>query len=87
MPDRRLKEKAKHLDITVRIGKSGISDAQIEEMKKQLRKRKLIKVKMLNSFTSSEDFDKKEAIEEILTKTGAELIEKVGFVMVLTKGL
>ncbi len=78
-----LKKKAKILDPVIRIGKKGLSEESISEIKKQLKKNKLIKVKFLRSFIDSQD--KKKAAFELCEKTGAELIDKVGFVVVIYK--
>jgi len=57
-----LKKKAKLLDPVIRIGKKGLSEESISEIKKQLKKNKLIKVKFLRSFIDSQD-KKKAALE------------------------
>ena len=79
---RKLK-KAKVLEPVIRIGKSGLTANVIEEIKKHLRKRKLIKVQMLRSFL--EDKDKKLAAKEVAEKTGSIIADSVGFVVVLLK--
>ncbi|RMF06987.1 YhbY family RNA-binding protein [Candidatus Woesearchaeota archaeon] len=45
-----LRRKAKTLEPTVRIGKSGLSDSQVQEIRKQLRTREIVKIKMLKAF-------------------------------------
>ena len=47
---RELKKKAAKIEPTIRIGKAGLSNSTIEEIKKQLKGRKLIKIKLLNNF-------------------------------------
>ena len=78
-----LKQKAKIIDPIIRIGKKGLTEETIIQIKEFLKKRKLIKIKFLKSFL--EDNDKKKAAEELCSKTGAELIDKVGFVVVIYK--
>lgn len=80
-----IKEKGKLLEPIIRIGKNGLTDNAIDEIKKQLKKRKLIKVKFLRSFIKGKD--KKKIGKEIATKTNSELIDQVGFVVVLYKGV
>ncbi|MEE9524990.1 MAG: YhbY family RNA-binding protein [Candidatus Woesearchaeota archaeon] len=75
-------EKAKNIQPILRIGKSGVTDGIIEEIKRQLRKRKLIKIKFLKSAIEG---SKKEFAEEIAERTRSELIHQVGFVIVLHK--
>lgn len=78
-----LKAKAIALEPVVRIGKSGLTDSVIGEIKKHLEKKKMIKVKMLKSFAGARD--RKELAEEIAEKTGSSVIHMVGFVVVLLK--
>jgi len=77
-----LKSKAKLLQPIVRIGKNGMDDNLITEIKKHLKKRKLIKIKMLKSFR---DEKTKDVAKDVAEKTGSELIDSVGFVFVLYK--
>ncbi|MFH2028182.1 MAG: YhbY family RNA-binding protein [Nanoarchaeota archaeon] len=79
----KLKEKAKLLEPVLRIGKSGITDSVVEEIKCILIKKKLIKIKFLRSALA--DKNKKQLAEEIARKTESELIDAVGFVVVLYK--
>lgn len=78
-----LKDKARNIEPVVRIGKSGLTGSVIEEIEKQLKKRKLIKIKLLKSF--AERKDRKELAGEIAEKTEAELVSHVGFTVVLYK--
>jgi RNA-binding protein len=80
---KKLTEKAKLLEPILRIGKSGLTPGVIEEIKRQLKKRRLIKVKFLRS--AANDKSKKEFAEEVADKTDSELIHQVGFVIVLNK--
>ena len=81
--NKKLKEKAKTLEPDIRIGKNGLTESTIKEIKKQLNKKKLIKVKLLRAFIS--DKNKKEVAKEIAEKTSSNLIYMVGFVIVLYK--
>ena len=78
-----LKEKAKTLEPVIRIGKNGLTESTIKEIKKQLNKKKLIKVKLLKAFINNKN--KKEVAKEIAKKTNSRLIDLVGFVIVLYK--
>jgi RNA-binding protein len=75
--------KAKALEPTARIGKSGITDTQIADIKKQLEKRKIIKIRFLQSFIA--DKDKNRIMAELAEKVNARIIQKIGFVIVLQK--
>ncbi|MBW2985839.1 YhbY family RNA-binding protein [Candidatus Woesearchaeota archaeon] len=77
------KAKANTMFPCMQIGKSGITQGLIRELQKQLKIKKLIKIKLMKSFI--EDKDKKEIAKELARKTGADLISQVGFVVVLGK--
>lgn len=82
-----LKAEAKHIGVTIRIGKSGLSEAQIAEVKKQLRTRKVIKIKMLRSFVLS--LDERKELDEIphviANLTNSRVVFNVGNTFALTK--
>ena len=85
----KLKLKARAMPATVQIGKNGLTEASIEELKKQLKKRKLVKIKLVKGFVEqlkeSSNKTKKEIAIELAEKTNSELIDAVGFVVVLWK--
>ena len=83
MERRKLAEKAREIEPVLRIGKNGITEGIIEEIKMQLKKKKLIKIKFLKS--AMEDIDKKALALRIAEDTNSELIDQVGFVIVLHK--
>ncbi len=83
MSKNKLKEKAKQLEPVIRIGKNGLTDSLVNEIKRQLENKKLVKIKLLRPFI--QDKDKKMAAKEIAEKTGSVLIDSVGFVVVLHK--
>ena len=76
-----LRKEAKSLSALVRIGKNGITKSIIEEINKQLKKNKLIKVRFLKS--ALEDHDKKEIIPDLIKKTHSIHVGTVGFVVTL----
>jgi len=78
-----LKKQAKALQAIVRIGKNGITDNLIEEIKKIIKLRKLVKVKFLPSF--SDEQDRHEAAKEIAEKTESLLVQVIGNNIVLYK--
>ena len=53
-----MKAKAMAIEPLVRIGKSGLTDSVVTEIKKQVEQKKLVKIKMLKAFV--EGNDKKE---------------------------
>lgn len=72
-----LKRKAMALEPIVRVGKSGMTPAVTEQVRKALLKRKLVKVKLLKAFLDTTD--KKKAADELAKVTGAEVISRIGF--------
>ena len=78
-----LRSKAKLLEPVIRIGKNGLSEGAVEEIKKQLKKKKLIKIKILKSALISQN--RKELAKELSEKTNSEIIEQVGLIIVLNK--
>jgi RNA-binding protein len=83
MDIRELKSKARLIEPTIRIGKNGLTDNQIAEIKKQLKTRKLVKIKFLKSFFENQDV--REAVKTILDNSGAILVSFVGNVVSIYK--
>ncbi|MBI2549466.1 YhbY family RNA-binding protein [Candidatus Woesearchaeota archaeon] len=74
------------LEPTVRIGKQGITQAQISEMIKQLRKRHLIKIKLLQSFIEGKSREEKHQImEQLRNVTKSTLVMQTGNSIVLQR--
>ena len=67
--------------ITITVGKSGIKEGVIEEIKRQLKEREVIKIK----FSRAMSTEKKDYINHILEKTNAKLVDLRGNVAVLFK--
>ncbi|MBS3112732.1 YhbY family RNA-binding protein [Candidatus Woesearchaeota archaeon] len=78
-----LKVKAHSLEPVIRIGKNGISDTTIKEIVTVLKKRNLIKIKLFKS--SLETKNRKQIAKEIADKTGSNLVQVTGFIIVLYK--
>lgn len=80
---KRLKSRARLIEPLVRIGKNGLTESVILQVKRMVNKKKLVKVKFLRSFIESHD--RKAAAKRLAEQTGSELIDQVGFVAVLYK--
>lgn len=80
-----LRKQAHALKATIQIGKNGLTTDVIAEIKKQLKANNLIKIKFLKGFFDATSMKKKQAFQSILKKTGATLIHKVGFTVILYK--
>jgi len=75
MDKNELKLKSRNLEPVMRIGKNGITESVYSEVDKLLKKRKLIKIKILNN---SPIEDKKEAIADIVSKSNSTLVSIMG---------
>ena len=77
-----LKSQAHKLQPTVRIGKSGLTEQVIEEIKAQMSKRNLIKIKVLGS----DKAEVKQIASDLTSLTGnAEIVDVRGNTIVLWK--
>ena len=76
-----LRGKAQALPATVHIGKEGLSDTVIEEISRQFKKTKLVKVKLLPSL----DMDRKEAGSQLARASNSVLVEVRGRTIVLAR--
>lgn len=75
MNRRDYKTEATVLEPTIHVGKAGI-ESVVEELKKQLKIKKIVKVKLLK--TSYAGREKKELIDRLANLTDSELIEVRG---------
>ena len=67
------------LEIT--IGKNGINENVIEEIKRQLKDKEIVKIRLSRGWASAKD----ELLQEIVSETKAQLIDVRGNVAVLYK--
>jgi RNA-binding protein len=68
---------AQQIDVTCHVGKNGVNEATIEELRGQLKKRKLVKVRLLKTATEGGAEDKSQA-ERLAEATKSLLIEVRG---------
>lgn len=78
-----LKIKAKEVSPTLRIGKNGINEGVLNEIKKQLKVKQLIKIKFLKSFFNENEL--KEVFTDIAKETESEIVDMIGHMLVLYK--
>jgi RNA-binding protein len=76
-----LKNEATKIKPIINIGKNGITDSVLEEIKKQIKANRLIKVKMLK--TSAEGEDIKTSAAKLAEATKTTLIDVRGSTVVL----
>lgn len=69
------------IDPTVHVGKEGLTEGIVQEVKAQLKRAKLIKVKVLPAAGQ----DKDEVAEELAARTGAKVVETRGFTVLLSE--
>ena len=67
--------------MTINIGKSGVNDNVIEEIKRQLEANEIVKLKFAKNIAK----DKDKYIDEIISKTRAKLVDVRGHVAVIYK--
>ncbi len=84
---KRLRTQSKVLSPILQIGKNGLNDTNIDEIKKELQLRELIKIKMHQSALpeNATKIDRQEVAAKIASETGALLVDQIGFVIVLYK--
>lgn len=68
---------------SVRIGKDGIDAGIIEEVNRQLKRKRVIKVKFLHKMAGSDKVD--QLADELAAKTSSSVWGRRGFVVVLAK--
>lgn len=71
-----LRKRSRSLIPVVRIGKAGLTDSIIEEIRRQIKKRKLIKVRFLKS--SLDAMDAKEFSKKISEDADCMLVDVIG---------
>ena len=76
-----LKGKAQSIGATVHIGKEGVSGSVADELRKQLAKNKLVKVKLLEAAGE----DKERVAAELVQKSEGTLVEIRGRTVVLAR--
>jgi RNA-binding protein len=69
--------------VSVNIGKNGLTDSSINEIKTLLTKYKSIKIKFLQSASERTEFNKN--VEKILNDCKSKLIKKSGFTIIISK--
>ncbi|MGB1586023.1 MAG: YhbY family RNA-binding protein [Thermoplasmatota archaeon] len=81
---RDLRAQAQRIQPKVHVGKNGITEATLEEMRRHLKQDKLVKVRLLPAATEGGANDQSQA-EELAKQSGALLIEVRGHTAVYFK--
>ncbi|MCD7781593.1 MAG: YhbY family RNA-binding protein [Methanosphaera sp.] len=67
--------------VEINIGRNGVNDKVIEEIKRQLKNNEVVKIRFTRNIASNKD----EFLEEIVSNTKSKLIDVRGNVAVLYK--
>jgi RNA-binding protein len=78
---RYLRSLAHHLDPIFQVGKGGVNENMVKQIREALEARELIKVSVLQNC----DMDKKNVAQEIANGSNAEIVQIIGNVIVLYK--
>lgn len=78
--ERELKRRGGGLKPTIHVGKDGVTEGLIEEVKLQIKKNKLVKVRLLPSAEGSRE----EISRDIASKSGSRLVEIRGNTVLLS---
>ena len=76
-----LRAEAHHLDPIFQVGKGGVNDTMLAQLRDVLEARELIKVRILDNCEE----DKNEVAVDLAEGTGAELVQLIGLTVVLYK--
>jgi len=76
-------KEVRHSSADVRIGKAGVSERVVNEVKRRLKEKGVIKVKMLKSALKVEGRNRFEIAKEVAEKVGAKLVEVRGRTFIL----
>ncbi len=71
-----LRRMAQALKPILQVGKNGVTESFLEELKKTLKKKKVVKVKFLGSFKEKNEL--KQTIRKICDNLDIELVSTVG---------
>jgi len=80
---KQLRKESKILSPGIIIGKNGLSDNVVKNIKTELSKNKIVKIRILKSYIDSAGKDR--AFKEIEENTDARVVHKIGFTISLTK--
>lgn len=80
---KKLKSESKTLKTAIIIGKNGINDEIIKNIKNHLKNYGIIKIKILKTYMHGKD--KKEVASQLASECDARLIDLIGFTVVLSK--
>ncbi len=72
-----------HTSATIIIGKNGLTNNVIKNIKNKLKEKKIIKIKILPTYIKGKD--KTYVFNDIAKKTNSRIVRKIGFTLILKK--
>ncbi|MFQ5978465.1 MAG: YhbY family RNA-binding protein [Candidatus Heimdallarchaeota archaeon] len=78
--NREIINKLLHTPATIQVGKQGVTDTLLQELKAQLEKRKIVKVRILKSV---ENID--ETLQQLERLSSGKIAKKVGNTAIIVK--
>jgi putative YhbY family RNA-binding protein len=78
-----MRQESKAMTPNMNIGKNGFTDQVIKNIKEELSRHKLVKLKILQSYLS--DKNKNEVFVDVAEKTDSRIVNKIGFTITLTR--
>lgn len=85
MEKRELRKKARALDPIAAVGKQGITEGVISQIKAELARRKLIKVQIRKSAHPPGQDARRLLAERLAESAGAQVVDQIGSMVVLYK--
>ncbi len=82
---KKIKEKKASSKCDVNIGKKGLSEEVIKEIRRQLKIKGVVKIRILKTALEVTGLDRRSIAREVASKTGARLIEVRGRTFILAK--
>ena len=86
--DKSFKEEVKRRvagKVDLQLGKKGITDSFIKEVKNRLEREGVVKIRILKSFRRSTELDRREIARIVAEKAGARVYEVRGYTFILVK--
>lgn len=80
-----LKDEAKSIKASIAIGKEGLKDTIINQIKLYVKANKICKVKLSRAFLDAQEMSKKDLAQKITELTNTTLITQIGNVVVVYK--
>ncbi len=79
-------KKAWHSKSHINIGKQGLTEGVINEIRRRLKQEKVVKVRILKNCPLLTSLDRREAAKIVAEKVGAKLIGVRGYTFLLAEG-